>query len=67
VVKVKKEGDVEKVSRKVKIANKIEKKMLKESAESSDDSTLLAQKVEIEKSIKKDMSTKIGRPVGTII
>jgi hypothetical protein len=67
VVKVKKEGDVEKVSRKVKIANKIEKKMLKESAESSDDSTLLAQKVEIEKSIKKDMSTKIGRPVGTVI
>jgi hypothetical protein len=27
----------------------------------------MAQKDEIEKSIKKDMSTKIGRPVGTFV
>jgi hypothetical protein len=36
VVKVKKEGDPVPVSRKVKIANKIQKKMEKESVEGND-------------------------------
>jgi hypothetical protein len=54
VPKVKKEGDA---SRKVKIANKVEKKLLKEivAAEGSNDDPLVPVLVEMEKVMKKDM------------
>jgi hypothetical protein len=54
VPKVKKEGDV---SRKVKIANKVEKKLLKEivAAQGSNEDPLVPVLVEMEKVMKKDM------------